>query len=341
MRTATQLASTMMQVCSDHTREGTIWPVDANLRPEGKSGPLVRSIASHVGYYERWAKTWEFQALLKARPVAGDLAVGRAYCDAVQPMVWQASSRANFVDDVQAMRRRVEQHIPPAEADRQLKLGPGGLRDVEFSVQLLQLVHGRSDETLRTGTTLDGLAALSAGGYVGREDAATLSTAYRLLSRVPANPRPLSTVKDAAYAWRQMLFFLSLTSTEAQAHALAGARDVAAGGPSHVGARLTPAFDGLAHVLAGGEHRAHREPTAGHEPAIGEHDQLDAVDRRRGGLGGDARDGIRQPGLACRGVPGRVDAAHPAASAVPDPRAAAHEHPLQRREIGHERRGQP
>ena len=96
-------------------------------------------------------------------------------------MVWQASSRANFVDDVQAMRRRVEQHIPPAEADRQLKLGPGGLRDVEFSVQLLQLVHGRADETLRTGTTLDGLAALSAGGYVGRDDAATLGTAYRLL----------------------------------------------------------------------------------------------------------------------------------------------------------------
>ncbi len=89
--------------------------------------------------------------------------------------------RENFVDDVQAMRRRVEQHIPAAEADRQLKLGPGGLRDVEFSVQLLQLVHGRADESLRTGTTLDGLAALSAGGYVGRDDAATLATAYRLL----------------------------------------------------------------------------------------------------------------------------------------------------------------
>ena len=141
----------------------------------------MRTVASHRAYYERWAKTWEFQALLKARPVAGDTAVGQAYCDAVQPMVWQASSRENFVDDVQAMRRRVEQHIPAAEADRQLKLGPGGLRDVEFSVQLLQLVHGRADESLRTGTTLDGLAALSAGGYVGRDDAATLGTAYRLL----------------------------------------------------------------------------------------------------------------------------------------------------------------
>ena len=79
------------------------------------------------------------------------------------------------------MRRRVEQHIPAKEADRQLKLGRGGLRDVEFSVQLLQLVHGRTDDTLRAGTTLDALEALAAGGYVGRDDAATLDPAYRLL----------------------------------------------------------------------------------------------------------------------------------------------------------------
>ena len=171
---ATDLATRLMRICSASTAAGSLWQVDPALRPEGKNGPLVRTVASHRSYYERWAKTWEFQALLKARPVAGDLAVGQAYCDAVQPMVWQASSRANFVDDVQAMRRRVEQHIPPAEADRQLKLGAGGLRDVEFSVQLLQLVHGRADETLRTGTTLDGLAALvrrRLRGARGRRDA--------------------------------------------------------------------------------------------------------------------------------------------------------------------------
>jgi glutamate-ammonia-ligase adenylyltransferase len=178
---ATDLATRLMRICSASTAEGSLWQVDPALRPEGKNGPLVRTVASHRSYYERWAKTWEFQALLKARPVAGDAEVGRGYCDAVQPLVWQASSRKNFVDDVQAMRRRVERHIPSAEADRQLKLGPGGLRDVEFSVQLLQLVHGRADESLRTRTTLDGLAALSAGGYVGRDDAATLATAYRLL----------------------------------------------------------------------------------------------------------------------------------------------------------------
>jgi [glutamine synthetase] adenylyltransferase / [glutamine synthetase]-adenylyl-L-tyrosine phosphorylase len=177
----TQLATALMRACSVATPEGTLWPVDAALRPEGKHGPLVRTVASHRHYYERWAKTWEFQALLKARPVAGDLGLGHEYLEAVRPLVWQAASREHFVEDVQAMRRRVEDHVPAAEAPRQLKLGPGGLRDVEFSVQLLQLVHGRTDESLRSGTTLEALHALSKGGYVGRDDAAVLDESYRLL----------------------------------------------------------------------------------------------------------------------------------------------------------------
>ena len=178
---ATQLASTLMQVCSEHTREGTIWPVDANLRPEGKAGPLVRTLASHRVYYERWAKTWEFQALLKARPVAGDLALGREFLSLVEPMVWQVAERDGFVGDVQAMRRRVLDTIPAREADRQLKLGAGGLRDVEFAVQLLQLVHGRTDEHLRAPGTLSALDTLTARGYVGREDGEALHAAYEFL----------------------------------------------------------------------------------------------------------------------------------------------------------------
>jgi glutamate-ammonia-ligase adenylyltransferase len=183
-RTATQLASHLMHVCSDHTGEGTIWPVDAALRPEGKAGPLVRTIASHRGYYERWAKTWEFQALLKARPVAGDLALGREYAEMVSPMVWSAAERDGFVDDVQAMRRRVIAHLPDGDAERQLKLGSGGLRDVEFAVQLLQLVHGRADERIRASATLSALAELTRGGYVGRPDGEALHDAYAFLRRL-------------------------------------------------------------------------------------------------------------------------------------------------------------
>ncbi len=181
LRAATQLASNLMRVCSDHTGEGTIWPVDANLRPEGKAGPLVRTIASHRGYYERWASTWEFQALLKARPVAGDQDLGREFVEMIDPMVWSAAERDGFVKDTQAMRRRVVEHIPVREAQRQLKLGAGGLRDVEFAVQLLQLVHGRADESIREPTTLSALAALTDGGYVGREDGEALHEAYAFL----------------------------------------------------------------------------------------------------------------------------------------------------------------
>lgn len=181
MKAATRLAATTMRICSEYTSEGSIWEVDVALRPEGDSGPLVRTLASHVHYYERWASTWEFQALLKARAIAGDAELGAAYIEAVTPMVWEASARENFVADVRKMRRRVIDHIPGDRVDREIKLGPGGLRDVEFSVQLLQLVHGRSDESLRSGTTLVALESLIDGGYVGRRDGAAMAEAYVFL----------------------------------------------------------------------------------------------------------------------------------------------------------------
>lgn len=181
VQAATRLASHLMRICSETNVEGTIWPVDANLRPEGRNGPLVRTLSSHLAYYQRWAKTWEFQALLKARPVAGDMALGAEYIDALAPLVWQAAERDHFVPDVQQMRRRVVDNIPAGQVERELKLGPGGLRDVEFAVQLLQLVHGRNDSSLRRSSTLEALAALASGGYVGRADAAQLDEAYRFL----------------------------------------------------------------------------------------------------------------------------------------------------------------
>ncbi|HEY6315252.1 MAG TPA: bifunctional [glutamine synthetase] adenylyltransferase/[glutamine synthetase]-adenylyl-L-tyrosine phosphorylase [Streptosporangiaceae bacterium] len=183
LATASRLAAGLISVCARSTPEGSIFPVDPNLRPEGRNGPLVRTLASHRAYYERWAKTWEFQALLKARPVAGDMALGQAYADTFAPLVWQAARREHFVEDTQAMRRRVEESLPAKQAGRELKLGPGGLRDIEFAVQLLQLVHGRTDETLRSPATLPALAALAAGGYVGRDDADELAAAYRFLRR--------------------------------------------------------------------------------------------------------------------------------------------------------------
>jgi [glutamine synthetase] adenylyltransferase / [glutamine synthetase]-adenylyl-L-tyrosine phosphorylase len=184
LRTATMLASRVIRICSQTTPEGQLFPVDPNLRPEGRSGPLVRTVASHLAYYQRWASTWEFQALLKARFVAGDAELAAEYLAAITPLVWEAAGRDGFVADVQAMRRRVVASLPAAEAGRELKLGPGGLRDIEFAVQLLQLVHGRADESLRLPGTLPALAALAAGGYVGRADAVAMAAAYRFLRGV-------------------------------------------------------------------------------------------------------------------------------------------------------------
>ncbi|WEK14390.1 MAG: bifunctional [glutamine synthetase] adenylyltransferase/[glutamine synthetase]-adenylyl-L-tyrosine phosphorylase [Candidatus Microbacterium phytovorans] len=178
---ATRLAVQTMRGISGVEIEPPLWEVDANLRPEGKQGALVRSLDSHLSYYDRWAKSWEFQALLKARPLAGDAALGAEYVAAVQPKVWTSAARENFVDSVQRMRERVTEHIPAADVPYQLKLGPGGIRDIEFTVQLLQLVHGLQDDRIRQSGTLPALDALVSEGYIGRDDAASFSQHYRTL----------------------------------------------------------------------------------------------------------------------------------------------------------------
>ncbi|WP_288337023.1 bifunctional [glutamine synthetase] adenylyltransferase/[glutamine synthetase]-adenylyl-L-tyrosine phosphorylase [uncultured Gordonia sp.] len=171
------------RVAGEMMRVGSLafFEVDAALRPEGKAGALTRTLESHVAYYNRWAKTWEFQAQLKARPMTGDMELAAAYHEAINPMVWRAAEREDFVHEVQAMRRRVEDLVPEDQRERNLKLGSGSLRDVEFAVQLLQMVHGRVDEELRVRATVDALEALTAGGYVGRDDGANLIASYQFL----------------------------------------------------------------------------------------------------------------------------------------------------------------
>jgi glutamate-ammonia-ligase adenylyltransferase len=178
---ATRLAMLTQRGIHEPAIEPGLWEVDPNLRPEGKDGALVRTLDSHIAYYDRWAKGWEFQALLKARPLAGDADLGARYVAALAPRVWSSASRENFVESVQRMRERVTDNIPDDEVHYQLKLGPGGLRDVEFTVQLLQLVHGQTDERVRQRDTLSALAALAAQGYIGREEAAAFSQDYRTL----------------------------------------------------------------------------------------------------------------------------------------------------------------
>lgn len=159
--------------------------VDTDLRPEGRDGPLTRSLASYEAYWDRWAQPWEFQALLKARPVAGDFELGQAFATAAAARVWSRPLGADELRSLRAMKARAESEIQRRGlAEREVKRGRGGIRDVEFAVQLLQLVHGRADPALRTPATIPALAELASAGYVGADDAEALAAAYRLLRTV-------------------------------------------------------------------------------------------------------------------------------------------------------------
>ncbi len=181
---ATRLATRMMRAMDGTAPEPMLWQVDPNLRPEGKSGALVRTVDSHIAYYERWAQNWEFQALLKARFAAGDAEIAEDYLTRIRPLVWSATAREGFVEAAQKMRERVMEHIPENEVNRQIKLGPGGLRDIEFTVQLLQLVHGRTDETVRVSDTISAISSLANGSYMSRSDAEVFFNHYKFLRTI-------------------------------------------------------------------------------------------------------------------------------------------------------------
>ena len=177
--------TTLLELLNASTTMGRAYDVDPTLRPEGRAGPLSRRVASFEAYWQRWAKTWEFQALLKARPVAGDRTLGDQLLRAAEPFVWPEQLDPEIIAEIRSMKGRIEAKPEVRRhGERQLKLGPGGIRDIEFTVQLLQLVHGRGDRSLRSTGTLPALEALSANGYVEEEDARAFADAYRTLRTV-------------------------------------------------------------------------------------------------------------------------------------------------------------
>ena len=159
-----------------------LFRVDADLRPEGRDGPLVRSLDAYREYYKRWAHVWEFQALIKCRFAAGDKGVGSPFMDMIQPFVWPEQLAVGAIEEIRALKARAEHEIDRRGTSAlEVKLGPGGIRDVEFAVQLLQLVHGRHHAQLRVPNTLDGLELLGAEGFVAEEDVRDLRDAYVFL----------------------------------------------------------------------------------------------------------------------------------------------------------------
>jgi [glutamine synthetase] adenylyltransferase / [glutamine synthetase]-adenylyl-L-tyrosine phosphorylase len=203
-RETRRVLTRLLELLNASTTMGRAYEVDPTLRPEGRSGALSRTVASYVTYWERWAKTWEFQALLKARPVAGDLELGARLLEAGEPFVWPDRLESDVVGEIRRMKSRIESKPEVVRhGERQVKLGPGGLRDIEFAVQLLQLVHGRADRSLRHPGTLPALQALVEGGYVAESDAGEFGDAYRMLRTVEhrlqlAHERRTHTIPDDA-----------------------------------------------------------------------------------------------------------------------------------------------
>jgi glutamate-ammonia-ligase adenylyltransferase len=182
---AERAARAVLRVMSEPTAEGIVFRTDAALRPEGRAGALSRSVDAYVAYWERWARPWELQALIKARPVAGDDELGAAFAERTSPFVWPELLDPDAVREIRAMKARTEEMLRrQGVADRELKRGYGGIRDIEFAVQLLQLVHGRADPNVRSRTTLEALEELARGGYVSLHDANQLDEAYVWLRTV-------------------------------------------------------------------------------------------------------------------------------------------------------------
>ena len=187
--------------------------VDADLRPEGKQGPLVRTLDSYASYYAKWSKVWEAQALLRAEAVVGDEELRRRFTELIDPLRYPADGLTR--DDVVEIRRikaRVDEERLPRGADRNthLKLGRGGLADIEWTVQLLQLQHAGEVAGMRTPRTLAALAAAAEAGLLEAEDAEWLSHGWRTVSRVrnavtlvrgrPGDHLPRDTREKAAVA---------------------------------------------------------------------------------------------------------------------------------------------
>ncbi|MGH2677520.1 MAG: hypothetical protein ACRDHB_04055 [Actinomycetota bacterium] len=182
---ASRRSARVVAILSEVTEDGSALRVDTALRPEGRDGPLSRSSASALEYYRRHAATWERQAWLKARPVAGDRTLADALIDELEPVIYPDHLEPSAIEDVRAMKVRIEEYVRARGKEAtSVKRGRGGIRDVEFAVQLLQLVHARRDPSLREPNTLGALAVLADRGYIAEGDAESLASSYRFLRKL-------------------------------------------------------------------------------------------------------------------------------------------------------------
>lgn len=181
----TKLSEELVRILGEITEDGHCYRIDLGLRPEGRSGALARSLYNYEVYYESWGSTWERQALIKCRPVAGDQGLGRRFVEMVQPFVYRKYLDFASLSEIKQMKERIDRHVDQrGEAERQVKLGRGGIREIEFVVQSLQLIHGGRIPAVRERNTLAALRGLEHHGLLSGDEARTLGEAYRFLRSV-------------------------------------------------------------------------------------------------------------------------------------------------------------
>jgi [glutamine synthetase] adenylyltransferase / [glutamine synthetase]-adenylyl-L-tyrosine phosphorylase len=232
---AARFARGLVGLMETRDADGYVFRTDLRLRPDPAATPPAIAIGNAITYYESMGQNWERAAMIKARPVAGDLALGFGFLEAIRPFVWRRGLDFAAVADIQAMKRRIDEHKgtalgeggDPAKriAGHNVKLGAGGIREIEFLVQTLQLVWGGRDPGLRDRTTLGALRLLTRAGHVPRGAANELATAYRFLREVEhrlqmVNDRQTHTLPEKPEDMTRIAMFLGFPDAGAFASAL-------------------------------------------------------------------------------------------------------------------------
>ncbi len=179
-----RVLSEVVRLLSAHTDQGQAYRIDLRLRPEGHRGPLARSLASTLSYYDTLGRTWERQALIKIRPVAGDQGLGQAFLQAIEPFVYRKYLSFAEINEIKAIKRRIEKKTTQEGAgEREVKTGHGGIRDIEFTIQFLQLLNGGDLHEVRQRNTLLAMKALEDVGCLNAQEYHILADAYRFLRK--------------------------------------------------------------------------------------------------------------------------------------------------------------
>ncbi len=177
-----KLSEKITRAISQATEDGFVFRVDLRLRPEGNSGEMANSLAGGEIYYESWGQSWERSAMLKARPVAGSIALGEQLLQRLEPFVYRRHLDYAMIDDIKMMKQKIDRSLTrEKEGELNLKLGRGGIREIEFFIQALQLINAGKNPRLRERNSLKALQLLCAEELITVEERDNLSAAYRFL----------------------------------------------------------------------------------------------------------------------------------------------------------------